>query len=106
MAKTITSPVEEFPGTVKLPDRLTLPQALAFEQSISGAQVLEGATQTQYDEIMVGLICEVVEEWNLDNFDQLSPETFPGSPRIESAELVAWIYGEILKIYNPEIPNE
>ena len=106
MSKTITSPVKEFPGTVKLPDRLTLPQALALEQSISEAQALENATQSQYDEIMVDLICQVVEEWSLDNFDQLSPETFPGSPRVESAELVAWVYREILKIYNPDVPNE
>ena len=106
MSKTITSPVEEFTGTVKLPDRLTMPQALAFEQSINDAQALENATQTQYDKIMVEFICQVVEEWNLDDFEDLSFDTFPATPRTASAELVAWIYGEIVSMYMPEVPNE
>ena len=109
MSKTITSPVEEFPGTVKLPNRLTMPQALAFEQSISEGSALrdlEEVTQTQYDKIMVDVICEIIEEWNLDDLEQLTPDIFPATPRVASAELVAWIYSEILQLYNPDIPNE
>ena len=106
--KTITSPVKEFPGTVKLPDRLTMPQALEFERSISDAQNLieDNASQTEFDSVMVGVICNCVQEWALDNLDQLSPETFPATPRQASAELVSWLYGEIAKMYNPDVPNE
>ena len=109
MSKTINSPVDEFPGTVKLPSRLTMPQALMFERSISDVNILieeESASQIEVDNIMVGVICECVEEWNLDDLEQLAPDTFPATPRQASAELVAWIYGEIVKLYNPDVPNE
>ena len=106
MSKTITSPVKEFPGSVELPDRLTMPQALAFEQSIRDGQELGEASQTQYDAVMVEAICACVEEWNLEDFGQLAPDTFPATPRIPSAELIAWLYGEIVGMYNPEVPNE
>lgn len=106
MSKTITSPVKEFPGSVELPDRLTMPQALAFEQSIRDGQALEEASQTQYDAVMVEAICACVEEWELEDFGQLAPDTFPATPRIASAELIAWLYGEIITLYNPEVPNE
>ena len=109
MAKTIKSPVKQFPGSINLPDRLTMPQALAFERSVSDGQVLinseETASQTEYDNIMTPVICEVVEEWNLDDLDQLSPDTFPGSPRKASHELIAWLYNEITRLYNPDVPN-
>lgn len=105
MSKTIVSPVKEFPGTVKLPNRLTMPQALAFERCIERAQAVEQASQTEYDSIMLGPICECVEEWGLDGLGQLSPETFPATPRKASAELVAWLFGEIAKLYNPDVPE-
>ena len=109
MSKTITSPVKEFTGTVKLPDRLTMPQALTFEQSVADVQSLaevEEGTRTKFDSIMLGAICECVEEWNLDGFEELAPDTFPATPRVASAELVAWLYGEIAKLYSPDVPNE
>ena len=107
MSKTIVSPVEEFPGTVILPNHLTMPQALAYEKAVRDGSALieEQASQSEYDAVMVGAICEIVEEWKLDNFDQLSTETFPFTPRKASAELIAWIFGEIVKLYNPEIPE-
>lgn len=106
MSKTIVSPVKEFPGTVKLPDRLTMPQALMFEQSIKDGQALENGTQTEFDAIMLKAIFACVESWELDEIKDISEDTFPATPREESAELVAWLYSEILKLYNPEVPNE
>ena len=107
MSKTITSPVEEFTGAITLPDRLTMPQALAFEQSIrSGQSLEEDSTQTEFDAIMLEAIFACVESMNLDGFEDLSPDTFPATPRTASAELIAWMYGEILKLYNPDVPNE
>ena len=126
MSKTITSPVKEFPGTVKLFDRLTFPQALAYEKSLAlsselipdevkglSAKEIEALkemprvpSQTEFDAVMLEAICQCVEEWNLDGFEQLAPDTFPATPRQASAELVAWVYGEIAKLYSPDVPNE
>jgi len=107
MSKTITSPVEKFPGTVIIPNHLTMPQALAYERAVrdGSALILEESTQSDYDALMVNAVCEIVEEWNLDDFDQLSPDTFPFTPRLASAELIAWLFGEITELYNPEVPE-
>ncbi len=106
MSKTIVSPVKEFPGTVKLPDRLTMPQALAFEQSISDAQALENGTQTEYDAIFLKAIFACVESVELDGYEDISPDTFPATPRDKSAELIAWMFEALTHLYSPEVPNE
>jgi hypothetical protein len=118
MSKTIKSPVKEFPGSVELPEYLTFPQAIAYEQSILETQALfDGArelddeedvtvSQIQYDASMIGVICECVEQWDLKDLEQLSPETFPSTPRVASAKLVAWLFEEITKMFRPEVPNE
>lgn len=106
---TVKSPVDAFPGSVELPKRLTLPQALAYERAIKKAQDLkadEDARQSEYDLIVLEPICDVVEKWNLRDEDgedlgELSPNNFPGSPRMASARLVAWLIGEVSAIYNP-----
>lgn len=103
--KTITSPVEEFPGTVKLPARLTMPQALAYERTVQQLQSLEDATPAEYDNIMLDLLFECVEEWGLDDYEDITPETFPGSPRIPSSKLIAHLFEELADIYNPDAPN-
>ena len=107
MSKTIESPVKEFPGTVILPDYLTMPQALLYEKAVRDGSALieESASQTAYDAVMVDAICGCVEEWNLEGLGQLSFDTFPSTPRAASAELVAWLFGEIVKLYNPEVPE-
>lgn len=103
---TVTSPVDEFPGTVTFPKRLTLPQALEYERAIKKAQALEEPTQSEYDMIIMPVICDTVVDWNLRDEDgeelgELSPQTFPGSPKLASAELVAWLITELSKIYRP-----
>lgn len=107
MPKTITSPVKEFPGTVILPDYLTMPQALAYERAIRDGSALmeQNATPAEYDALTVEAICECVQEWNLDGFEQLAPDTFPFTPRLASTELINWLFSEIIKLYNPEIPE-
>jgi len=106
MSKTIVSPVEEFPGTVKLPDRLTMPQVLAFEQSIKDSQALENGTPAEYDAIFLKAIFACVESVELDGYETVSEDNFPATPREKSAELIAWMFGSVLKLYNPEVPNE
>ena len=107
MSKTISSPVKEFPGTVKLPSYLTMPQALAYEQALRDGSVLieEKASQTEFDAVMLKVIFQCVEEWNLDGYEQLSEETFPATPRGASSELILWLFEEIMKLYSPDIPE-
>lgn len=123
MSKTIVSPVKEFPGSVELPDYLTFPQALAYEQSIGATQALFAealedseqeeeeektvtVSQLRYDAAMLEAVCVCVEKWNLEGLGQLAPDTFPSTPRRASKELVAWLYEEIVYLFNPEVPNE
>ena len=107
MSKTITSPVEQFPGTVRLPNHLTMPQVLVLEQAIRDGSALSESpfTQSEYDSLLVPAVCECVEEWNLDDFEQLSADTFPFTPRIASAELINWLFSEIMKLYQPDVPE-
>ena len=108
MSKKVKSTITKFPGSVTLYDPLTFPMVKTFEESISEAQELEGANQTAYDQVLLPAICACVEEWSLEGLGDLTPETFPGSPRIASAQLVAWLSGEILALYmeDEEVPNE
>jgi len=108
MSKTIESPVKEFPGTVTLPKHLTMPQALAYESAVRRAMALneEGGSQSEYDAVMVEAICECVEEWELEGFEQLSPDTFPFTPRKPSIALIAWLFDALTEMYNPEVPKE
>lgn len=118
MSKTIKSKIEAFPGSVELPDYLTFPQALAVEESMFETQALfdeagEGSgsegdvtvSQLRYDASMMKAVCICVEKWDLEGFGQLSIDTFPSTPREASKELVAWLYEEIVVMFNPEIPN-
>jgi len=103
---TFTSPVDEFPGTVTFPKRLTMPQALQYEKSVRKAQGLEDPTQSEYDMATLPIICDVVVDWNLRDEDgedlgELTPQTFPGSPRSASARLVGWLITELSKVYWP-----
>lgn len=63
-------------------------------------------THTSYD-LLPG-VCACVETWELTGLPaQITPETFPGSPRIASAQLLGWLIGEISKLYSEaeSLPN-
>jgi len=125
MPKVIQSPVTQFPGTVTLYDPLTMPQVVIIDEcllnrrqyfeevDIDGGErgyVLKGDTfPSAPDTVGVGAIVECVQEFALKNFpDKVTAETFPGSPRGPSRELISWLILEIIKVYNgeTEIPNE
>ena len=114
MSKIIKSTNEVFTGTVTIPDRLTMPQVLAWERAIMDGQLLgsEEATPAEVDAVVMPVMCEIVEEWNLydvinkEALGDLTAETFPGSPRIESAKLIGWIVEEIGAVYNPPVSEE
>lgn len=105
--RTVESPVKEFPGKVTLPDYLSMPQVLAYERAIREASALEeNATQSDYDSLMVHAICECVQEWELEGFDEIGPSNFPFSPRVASSKLIAWLFDELTGMYSPSVPEE
>jgi hypothetical protein len=128
MAKTITSPSKRWPGTVILSDPLSMPQVMAFEDAIQNAreQAIEhGNTVTVKDKdgvekeaanamsarYMNGIlpgICVCVEKWELQGLpEKVTPDIFPGSPKMDSAELLAWLIREITELYRgaETVPN-
>ena len=100
MSKRISSPSLRWPGAVILSDPMTLPQALAWERAIRAVQgSKDDITITDVNYAILPGICACVEKWELEGLEQLTPDTFPATPRMKSAELIAWLTGEITRIY-------
>jgi hypothetical protein len=108
MSKVITSPVKKWPGTVTLSDPLTFPQVFAFEDAISTIQAEQIPTQARADAIWLPVLIACVEEWHLEGLGALSVDNFPATPRQASAQLVAWLIGEIANLFKEAetVPNE
>ena len=109
MSKIVKSTIKKFPGSVTFYEPLTFPMVKTFEDAIQITRELEGDNnRLERDEVLLPAICSCVEEWGLEGLGDLTPETFPGAPRIASAQLVAWLIGEILEMYteSEEVPNE
>ena len=112
MSKKVKSTIKKFPGHVLLHDPLTFPMVRAFEVAIAKHTALVAElgeiTQAQSDEIMLPAICVCVEEWHLEGQGDLTPETFPATPRAAASRLVAWLTGDIVSLYSEdeEVPNE
>jgi len=100
MPKRISSPSSRYPGEVVLADPLTLPQALAWEKAIRTAQTNDdNATITDVNYAILPGVCACVEKWELEGLGELTPDTFPASPRKASIELINWLISEITRIY-------
>ncbi len=59
-------------------------------------------------EILAGII-PCVEEWHIDGLpENVTPDTFPGTPKIASARLISWLINEISELYSEaeQVPNE
>jgi hypothetical protein len=82
---------------------MTLPQALSWEKAIRNMQVRgEDATITDVNYALLPGICACVEKWELEGLGELTPDTFPATPRRQSIELINWLIGEITAIYTGE----
>lgn len=124
MPKVIQSPVKHFPGTVTLSEPLTLPQVVKIDECLLARKqyfeevevdgkheyrLKDGSFWSNANTVEVGAIVECVDEWDLKNFpDAVTPDTFPGSPRAASVQLINWLVIEVLKVYRGEVevPNE
>lgn len=111
MSKRVVSLSSRWPGAVVLSDPMTLPQAITWERAIRDIQNRsDEATITDVNYIMLPAICACVEKWELEGLGDLTPDTFPASPRMKSIELITWLTNEIARIYTGEEekadPNE
>ena len=109
--KTITSPIKRFPGTVNLFDPLTLPQAIGMERALAKVNELRDngdATKRELNYALLPGICGCLDGGDIKGWPGLSPDTFPATPQNASAELLAWIIGEVVALYQDtdDIPNE
>ena len=123
MSKRIDSKIARFPGYVVISDPLTIPQTIAFEDAMAAAQ--EGARKRgdvitveekerintlsphYLHDVLAGVV-ECVEEWHISGFPQnVTADTFPGTPKIATAQLIAWLIGEISGLYSEaeQVPN-
>lgn len=112
MPKSVTSPSKLWPGTVTLADPLTLPQVELIE---AGLELPEGLGEKVYfsvlDKMAMPAIIACVEKWNLENFPEAPTlDNWPMTPRKQSHEFVAFLWSEVVRIYNGEqdapVPND
>ena len=94
MSKVITSPVKRFPGTVVISDPLSYPQLLRFREALGAVGGNDDWMAVNYTVLPGVMAC--IEEYHLQGFpEQVTLETFPATPPVSSAKLVAWLIGEI-----------
>jgi hypothetical protein len=97
--KTYESPVEEFPGSVTMPDYLTFPQAVAYEEAIQALSALENPSSAKVDSLLLPAIEQCVEKWDIEGVEN---GKIPATPRVPSGKLVSWLFGIIRDMYNPQ----
>lgn len=132
MSAVKVSTVPEFPGSITLPDRLTMAQVNLIDQSFieddkasregrgnvtvlvddpehPGQKIdLVSRLYSVGDQICLKALLAIVEIWSIQDCPaNPTLETFPGSPRQASHNLIRWAWNELVKIYNGamEIPN-
>lgn len=106
MGKTISSPVERWPGTVTLYDPMTLLQEAAWEDAFLAARSAKSRAGSWLALLPGILAC--VQEWRLEGVpERPTVETFPVRPREDAARLIAWLITEITELYREasDVPN-
>ena len=96
MSKIILSPVKRWPGSVIISDPLTFPQLLAFRESLEKAsQEGDGDWLASNYAVLPGVLA-CVEEVHLQGFPEgIMAETWPATPPVSAARLIAWLIDEI-----------
>ena len=111
MSKSIVSPVKRYSGRVILSDPLTMPQVMAFEDAMREARAMnedDGVLTSRRLYTVLSGIIPCVEKWELSGIaEPVTADNFPGTPKMAVAQLVAWLVGELTKLYNEadEVPN-
>ena len=100
MGKIIVSPVTRWPGTVSLHDPLSVPMVAALERAIGQARALASPTQGEFDAALLPGLLPCIEAFSLGGLPaQVGMDNFPGTPRLESAKLIAWLLREVMNLY-------
>lgn len=105
MSKIITSSLKRWPGTVVLQDPILWPAYMALRNGID--QAAKAEDEDEKVRLTLPGMCACVEEWHLDGLGQLTPETFPASPRLSAFKLFTWILGAEIEVLTEaeEVPN-
>lgn len=106
MPKTISSPVERWPGTVVLYEPMTLVHEAAWEKAMTLYDREAGMAANALALLPGVFAC--VQEWHLANFpDRPTVDNFPTRPRLDRSKLLAWLINEISDLYREEelVPN-
>jgi hypothetical protein len=109
MSKKIDSPVKRFPGSMTLSDPLTFPQSIAFAKGIKEARELEVNNREdfyEYVKLAVPAVAVCVESWDIEGVGDLTPDTFPSTPRDSAPELLGWIVGAVTALFRETEPED
>lgn len=89
----LTSPVEQYPGTVTLKP-LVMPLFLQWHTAFRQAQGAD-TNLTAYTEYLPA-ICDCVERWDLEGFpEHVTPDTYPADNVVQRLAVIVWILGEL-----------
>lgn len=107
----LESPVKRFPGYVVLPEYLTIPQVQAITKALGDPNEIPGGKlvwQADADVKNVPVVLACISEWHLSGVpENPTVETFPMSPRKSAHDLIQWLAGAVMKLWDAEeeIPN-
>ena len=92
-------------GEIEFKDPMTIDLVLGWEKAIASIQNL--TTQSEVDAALLPAILACVKSTDIEGLaGRLSVESFPATPRKQSAQLIAWMVRQISGIYAGEqVPN-
>ena len=108
MSRIITSPVQEFPGTVTISEPVLYPQYLQYRRLMVESDQAHTDGRFVDQEIAAwGALVACIETFDVPGFESNDPTQFPASPRRAVIDLLQFIVGEVRKVIVGEehIPN-
>lgn len=100
--KRIDSTVKAFPGHVVLHDPIPLVKIAAFRaatRDVEWAKLVEPEVQAE----ILPVLLPMVAEWHIENFpENVTTDTFPGTPAVEASELVIHLVNAVIGVMRGE----
>lgn len=109
---TLDSPIKRWPGKIHLPDYLNFRLEAEWERAIEEigkeTSVLDASARPREAMIILPVVLSIVQKWELGGgFPQYPTiDDFPATPKQSSALLLAFVIGEINRLYEEaqEVP--